>query len=115
MRRTRGQSPHVLSAASLRDALGLETRGLDALAREEAVDRLSMDAENATDPHRVEAAVVNQPPDRLRMDAELVRDVTDADETPGLFAYRRHNSPEALQVPKTDTWADRTNSELVGA
>jgi hypothetical protein len=73
--------------AHLSRCSGLKTRGLDALAREEALDRVSMDAENAPHAHRVEAAVVNQPADGLGVDAELVRDVTDADQTPGLSAY----------------------------
>jgi hypothetical protein len=85
---------------------GLETRGLDALASEEAVDRLTVDAQNASDAHGVEAAVVDQTPDRLGVHAELGRDLSDADETAaGLSAYRRHNPSEALQVPSDTAWA----------
>jgi hypothetical protein len=63
----------------------LETRRLHALAREEAVDGFSMDAEDATDTHRIQPPVVDQPPDRLRMHPELIRNLANADQ-PGLFA-----------------------------
>ena len=59
---------------------GLETRGLDALEREKAIDGVAMDAQDTAYTHCVEAAVVDQPADRLRMDAELVGDVANADE-----------------------------------
>jgi hypothetical protein len=59
----------------------LETRGLDALTREKTIHGLAMDAQHATHTHGVEAAVVDQAPDRLRMDTQLVRDFTNADET----------------------------------
>jgi hypothetical protein len=65
---------------------GLETRGLDALAREELVDRFSVDAQHATDANRVEPTVVNQAPDRLGVDAKLVRDFTNADEVVRLLS-----------------------------
>jgi hypothetical protein len=64
-----------------------------------------MDAQDASDAHGVEAAVVDQTPDRLRMHAELGRDLSDADETTGFSAYRRHNPPQALQVPSNTAWA----------
>lgn len=51
---------------------------LDALAGEEPVDGLAMDAENAADPDRVEPSVVNQPANRFRMDAELPSDLAHA-------------------------------------
>lgn len=73
-----------------------------------------MDAENASDADRVEPPVVDQPPDRLRMDAQLVRNLTDTDKPPGIAAYGRHNSSEALQVPQDGTWADRTKSAVLG-
>jgi len=63
----------------------LETRRLDALAREEVVDGFSMNAEDAADTHRVQPPVVDQPPDRLRMHPELIRNLANADQ-PGLFA-----------------------------
>ena len=59
---------------------GLETRGLHALAREKVVDRFAMNTQHAADANGVEPSVVNQTPDRLRMDAELVGDLTNADE-----------------------------------
>jgi hypothetical protein len=69
----------------------LETRRLHALEREKAIDGLAVNAEYAANPHGVEPAVVNEPADRLGMNAELGRDLTDADK-PLRFAYRRHNS-----------------------
>jgi len=80
-------------------ASGLETRRLDALAREEAIYRFPMDPEHSPDANRVEPAVVNQPPDRLRMHAELIRDLTDADQAALFWAYRRHNPYAESQVP----------------
>src|SRR5919198_661311 len=68
----------------------LETRRLHALTREKAVDRITMHTENATDTDRVEPAVVNQPADRLRMDAELIGDVPNADEVVRLMIRSRH-------------------------
>ena len=50
-----------------------------------------MHAKDASYAHGIEPAVVDQTPHRLRMHAELLRDLTDADETVGLSAYRRHN------------------------
>lgn len=51
---------------------------LDALARDEAGERLRIDPEHVADAHGVEPAVVDQPPDRLRMDAERVGDLAHA-------------------------------------
>jgi hypothetical protein len=59
----------------------LETRGFHTLARQEAVDGLTMNAEHASNPYRVEPAVVDQAADGLRVDAELVRNLPDADQT----------------------------------
>ena len=58
----------------------METRRLHALAREKAVDAFAMNAEDATDTHRIEPAIVDQPPDRLWMHAELIRNLANADE-----------------------------------
>ena len=69
---------------------GLETRGLHALTREKAIDGIAMNAEHTAHAHRVEAAVVNQSPDRLRMDAQLVRDLANADEA-RITTCRRHD------------------------
>jgi hypothetical protein len=60
---------------------GLETRGFHALARKKAIDGLAMHPQDASNAHRVEATVMDQAPDRLRVDTELVRDLTHADET----------------------------------
>jgi hypothetical protein len=64
----------------------LETRRLNALPREKAVD-----------PHGIEPAVVDQPPDGLGVHAQLIRYLANADE-PGLSACRRQNPRKALQV-----------------
>ena len=56
------------------------TRGLHTLAREEAVDGLTVNAKHASNPYRVEPAVVDQASDRLRMDAELVRNLPNTDQ-----------------------------------
>jgi hypothetical protein len=65
-----------------------------------------MNAQDASDAHGVEPTVVDQSPDRLWMNAELRRDFSNAYQ-PGLSAYRRHNSCEALQVSVRHAWADR--------
>ena len=79
-------------------ASGLETRRLDALARKEAIYRFPMDPEHSPDANRVEPAVVNQPPDCLRMHAELIGDLTDADQAALFWPYRRHNPCAEWQV-----------------
>jgi hypothetical protein len=60
---------------------GVETRWLHALPREEAIDGVPMNAQHATDTHRIKTAVVNQAADRLRVHAELVRNLTNAHES----------------------------------
>lgn len=67
---------------------GLETRGLHALAREKLIDRAAVNAQHAADAHGVEPAIVNQPPDRLGVDTELIGDVANADEAFGLLLRR---------------------------
>jgi hypothetical protein len=47
-----------------------------------------MHTQDATDADRVEPTVVDQPPDGLRMHAELIRYLANADE-PGLSVCRR--------------------------
>ena len=69
---------------------GLETRRLHALPCKEAVHRFAMDAQDATDTHRIESTVVDQPPDRLRVHAELIRHLAYADE-PRISACRGHS------------------------
>jgi hypothetical protein len=49
------------------------------LPRKEAVDRFPMHAKDTADTDRIESSVVDQPPDRLRVHAELIRDVANAD------------------------------------
>jgi hypothetical protein len=71
----------------------LETRRLHALAREEAVDCVTVHTQHASDADGVEPTVVDQAANRLGMDAELVGDVTDADETVRLLLRRCHLEP----------------------
>ena len=52
-------------------------RRLDPLAREEAVDRGPVDAEDAAHADGVQAPVMDQAPDRLRVDAELPGDLAE--------------------------------------
>ena len=59
----------------------MEPRWLHALPREEAIDGVPMNAQHATHTHRIEPAVVNQTADGLRMDAELVRNLTNTHES----------------------------------
>jgi hypothetical protein len=49
-----------------------------------------MDAQDAADTHRIESTVVDQPPDRLGMHAELIRHLTYAHE-PGISACKGHS------------------------
>jgi hypothetical protein len=60
---------------------GLETRRLHALSREKTLHGVAMHTQDAPDANSVEPAVVNQTPDRLGMDPELICDVANADET----------------------------------
>ena len=57
----------------------VKERSLHTLAREKPVDRFAMNAQHTADADGVEPTVVNQTPDRLRVDAELVGDLTNAD------------------------------------
>ena len=66
----------------------LETRGLHALTRKEAVDRFSVYTQHPSDADGVEPAVVDQATNGLGMDAELVGDVTNADEAVRLLLRR---------------------------
>ena len=79
-------------------ALGLETRGLDALACEKAVDCFAVHAQHAPDADGVEPPVVDQAPNRFGMDAELVGDVANADQAFGLMLRRRHAARNLPQV-----------------
>jgi hypothetical protein len=80
------------------------------LAREEAVHGFTMDAQDAPDAHGVEPSVVDQPPNRLGMNAELVRDFTDTHEIFRVSVYGGHNPSEALQVSIARAWARGTLS-----
>lgn len=71
----------------------MKTRRLHALAREEAVDGLAVNAEDPPHANRVQPAVVNEPTDRLGMHAELTGDLADADQPGWLALDRRHNPP----------------------
>jgi hypothetical protein len=51
------------------------------LPREKAVDRLAVDAQHAPDANGVEPAVVDQASNRFGMNAELVGDLANTDET----------------------------------
>jgi len=73
----------------------LETRRFHALPREEAVDRFSVNAEHTADAHRIQSLVVDQPPDRLRVHAELIRNLANADE-PGISVSRSHSRLPSL-------------------
>jgi len=75
----------------------LETRWFHALPREKAVYRLSMDSEDAADANGIQSPVVDQPPDRLRVDAELIRNLANADE-PGVSMFRRHGRLDRLAL-----------------
>jgi hypothetical protein len=77
------------------------------LARKKVVDRLSVNAEDAADPNRIQSPVVDQPPDRLRVHAELIRNLANADE-PGSFAWCRHDDGQALHVLRSRASAVRT-------
>lgn len=92
----------------------METRGLHPLARKEAVDGLAMDAEDTPDAHRIKPAVVNQAPDRLRMDAELVRNLPDAHET-RLSIDGRHDPCKDSQVSNDAAWAEWTKCSALRA
>jgi len=65
-----------------------------------------MDPQDPTDTHCIESAVVDKPPDRLRMNAKLIRHLAYADE-PGISACRRH-SLRSLAGP-TITRMSRSN------
>jgi hypothetical protein len=65
-------------------ALPLETRGLHALPGKKLIDGFAVHAEHPSDAHGVEPPVMNQAPNRLRMNAELIGDITNADETVGI-------------------------------
>ena len=60
-----------------------------------------MHAQHATDPDRVETPVVDQPPDRLRVNAELACDLANAHQTDGIFPDGRHNRDEVCQVSRS--------------
>src|SRR5438034_7284310 len=73
------------------------SRRLYTLPSEETFERLALDAEHAPDADGVEAAVVDQPADRLRVDAQAARDVTDGIE--GVFNRSHESHFEASSGP----------------
>jgi hypothetical protein len=66
----------------------LETRRLHALPREKAVDRFTVNAQDASNPNGVEPPVVNQASDGFGMNAELVGDIANADQAVRLLLRR---------------------------
>jgi len=73
----------------------LETRRFDALPRKKVLDRFPVNAEDAADTHRIQPPVVDQPPDRFRVHAELIRNLANTDES-GFFACCRHGRGPSL-------------------
>jgi len=71
----------------------LKTRGFHALPRKKAVDGVAMNTQDAPNANGVEPPVMNQSSNRLRMNAELVCDITNADEAVGLLLRRWHCAP----------------------
>ena len=59
------------------------------MPRKKAIDCFPVNAEDAADADRIQSPVVDQPPDRLRMHAKLIRNLANADE-PGFSAWCRH-------------------------
>src|SRR5438067_2159290 len=84
--------------ARMSRALGLETRRLDALACEKAIDSFAVHTQHPPDADGVEPPVVDQAPNRLRMNAELVGDIANADQAFGLMLRRRHAARNLPQV-----------------
>ena len=68
---------------------------LHTLPLDEARERAAVDAQNAPNAHRLETAVVDEPPDRLGMHAEAIGDVTHAIERAGVDV--RSHSPNVTQ------------------
>ena len=71
---------------------------LDALPRDEAGERLPIDAQHAPDPNGLEAAVVDQPPHRLRVHAQAVGDLPNAVETCGVDVEHTLNVAQVCGV-----------------
>ena len=92
----------------------METRWLDALSHQKAVDGLAVNAQDTPDADGIKPAVVNQPSDRLGMDAELVGDLSHAYETSWFSVDGRHNPYEDSQFSWPRAWAIRTKSTLYG-
>ena len=63
------------------------------MAREKAVDGFAVNPQHAPDTNGVEPTVMDQASDRLRMNAELIGDLADADETVRLLLRRCHGVP----------------------
>src|SRR5215218_1056020 len=97
--------------ARMSQASGLETRRLDPLMREKVLDGSSVDPQHTTDANSVESTVVNQSPDRLGMNTQLVRYFADADKRLVLFIRIRHANPSYLSVRRIAPSSSRTDSD----
>ena len=103
----------VAAAAPAAAAAPSGARRLHALAREEAVDSALVHTQDAPDPYRVEATVVDEAPDRLRMDAELARDIANRVEALDVWVDRRHDPAQSLHdaasltIGRSAYWASK--------
>jgi hypothetical protein len=70
------------------------------LAGEERIDGALVDAQNAADADRIEAAVVDETTNRLGMDAELAGDLTDAVERFGRWLRLDRGHDQSRFTPK---------------
>jgi hypothetical protein len=73
---------------------------LYALPFDEPFDCPAIDAQDATHAHRVEAAVVDQAPDRLGMNTEPIGDIANAVERPGVDVRRHTCNLTQPQAPR---------------
>jgi hypothetical protein len=72
----------------------------DALPSEERVDGRPVEAQDSADSNRFEASVVDQPADRLRMDAQLPGNLPDAVEAGGSDVDGSHDPSEACRAAR---------------
>ena len=70
-------------------------------------------AEHATHPHRVETSVMDQAANRLRVDAELSRDLTHAVQ-PVRVMVDRQDRVKVYTTGDSRAWAERLNSLRYG-
>jgi hypothetical protein len=88
----------ALKKAAMSGGSGLETRRLHSLARKKAVNGRTVHAEDAAHSNGIEPPVMDQPPNRLGVDAELARYLADAHQVTRISPYRRHNLQQLCQV-----------------